>query len=73
MKKFFLTRILFSFLLLTSSIVFCLKNTDNNFTIMIDPAGDAKNTGRQIDDTLERAVTLQFAQKLKSEIENKNL
>lgn len=71
MKKENLIKILFSFLLLTNFIVFCSRNNDNNFTIMIDPAGDAKNTGRQIDDSLERAITLQFAQKLKSEILDK--
>jgi N-acetylmuramoyl-L-alanine amidase len=32
---------------------------------MIDPIGDAKYTGREIEDTFERVLTLQCAQKLK--------
>lgn len=35
---------------------------------MIDPKGDAKHTGREIDDTFERGITVQCAQKLKTEI-----
>ena len=35
------------------------------FTIMIDPAGDAKHTGRLIQDTLERGISLQCAEQLK--------
>ena len=31
----------------------------------MDPSGDAKNTGRLIEDTFERGISLQFAQKLK--------
>ena len=38
-------------------------------TIMIDPAGDARDTGREIDDTFERSLTLQSAQELKIELE----
>jgi len=34
-------------------------------TIMLDPAGDARETGRIIEDSLERAVTIQFAQQLR--------
>jgi len=33
---------------------------------MIDPAGDAKHTGRLIQDTLERGISLQCAEQLKS-------
>lgn len=40
-------------------------------TIMIDPVGDAKNTGREIEDTFERSLTLQCAQLLKNNIEEK--
>ncbi|MFC1845680.1 N-acetylmuramoyl-L-alanine amidase [Candidatus Dependentiae bacterium] len=39
------------------------------FSIMLDPAGDAKHTGRQIGDSLERGITLQFAEKLKKKLE----
>ncbi len=42
-----------------------------NFTIMIDPAGDAKHTGRTIEDTFERAVTLSIAQALEKSLHSK--
>lgn len=38
-------------------------------TIMLDPSGDAKNTGRIIDDTFERGLTLQYAQELQKQLE----
>jgi len=38
------------------------------FTIMIDPTGDAKHTGREIDDTFERGITIQCAQELKQQL-----
>lgn len=38
-------------------------------TIMLDPAGDAQNTGRIIGDNFERGITLQYAQKLKKALE----
>jgi len=37
--------------------------------IMLDPAGDSANTGRKIDDSFERSITLFFAEKLKIIIE----
>ena len=40
--------------------------TNDQFTIMIDPAGDAKHTGRLIQDTLERGISLQCAEQLKA-------
>ena len=40
------------------------------FSIMLDPAGDAKHTGRQIEDSLERGITLQCAQQLKKQLES---
>jgi hypothetical protein len=43
----------------------------NRFSIMLDPAGDAQNTGRQIDDSLERGITLQFAEQLKRLLEER--
>jgi len=42
------------------------------FTLMLDPAGDAQHAGRQIEDCLERGITLQFAEKLKEEVERKH-
>ncbi len=41
------------------------------FTIMIDPAGDAKHTGRLIQDTLERGISLQCAEQLKMKLTEK--
>lgn len=40
------------------------------YTIMLDPAGDAQKTGRSIEDSLERAITISFAQKLQEAIES---
>ncbi len=40
---------------------------------MIDPAGDAKHAGRIIEDSFERGVTLQVAEKLKQLIEQEQL
>ena len=47
-----------------SPLLFCKQ-----FTIMLDPAGDAQYAGRHIEDCLERGVSLQFAEKLKEELE----
>jgi len=57
-----------------NSNAYCLfsSNKLEPFTIMIDPAGDAKHVGRVIDDTFERGITLQYAQRLKKIIEEEN-
>ncbi len=39
--------------------------------IMINPAGDPRTPGREIDDTFERALTMQCAQALKNYLEKK--
>lgn len=39
-------------------------------TIMLDPAGDAKHTGRKLHNSFERGITVQCAEKLKQEIES---
>lgn len=49
-------------------LYFCPTKTDV-YTIMLDPAGDTKHTGRIIEDSFERGITLQFAQKLKKLLE----
>lgn len=41
------------------------------FIIMLDPAGDAKNTGRTIENYFERGITLQYAEQLKKIIETR--
>ncbi len=43
------------------------------FSIMLDPAGDTKNTGRIIEDSFERGITLQFAEQLKKLLEERHL
>lgn len=45
------------------------KRHKQQITILIDPAGDAKNTGRTIDDAFERTVSLQLAYDIKKKIE----
>ena len=40
------------------------------FLLMLDPSGDAKDTGRLIDGVFERSLTLACAQQLKQELEN---
>ena len=60
-------------LILALSTTSLLLNAKNDlFTIMIDPAGDAKHTGRLIQDTLERGLSLQCAEELKKAIMQKN-
>ena len=39
------------------------------FVLILDPAGDAKKTGRAIGDSFERGLTLQYAEKIKDLIE----
>lgn len=41
----------------------------HGFSLMLDPAGDAKNTGRIVNDNFERGITLQCAEQLKKTIE----
>lgn len=50
----------------------CISTTVHtaNFTIMLDPSGDAKHTGRTIDNTFERGISLECAETLKQEITN---
>jgi hypothetical protein len=40
------------------------------FTIMLNPAGDAKCAGRQIGDSFERGITMQFTEQLKQKLED---
>ncbi|MGZ6250884.1 MAG: N-acetylmuramoyl-L-alanine amidase [Candidatus Chromulinivorax sp.] len=56
----------FLIILLAFSSTF-LSATDP-FTIMLDPAGDAKHTGRLIQDTFERGISLQCAEQLKTQL-----
>ncbi len=45
----------------------------STFTVMIDPAGDARNPGRVIDDTYERSLTMQFAEDLQKNLTSSKL
>lgn len=61
-----ITLFLFAFLSVSSAVHAHAKP----FILMLDPAGDANDTGRLIDDTFERSLTLSGAQLLKQELEN---
>lgn len=50
-------------------LFFCTAHA-HKITLMINPAGDAQKTGRVIDKSFERALTLQMANHLKSYIES---
>lgn len=41
------------------------------YIVVLDPAGDAKRTGRRIGDSFERGLTLQCAEKIKSMLEDR--
>ncbi len=45
-------------------------NTIFSFTIMLNPAGDNKHTGRKLHDQYERGEAFQFAKQLKFELES---
>lgn len=50
----------------------CLSaSQQQQFTIMLDPTGDAQNVGRAIEDTFERSLTLQWAEAIKRDVETK--
>jgi N-acetylmuramoyl-L-alanine amidase len=56
-------------LLLSLCILSTASMFAHPFTIMLNPAGDAKQTGRKIDDSFERGITLQCAEQLKTALE----
>ena len=49
-----------------------LTNAAYSFSLMLDPAGDAKRPGRIVHDTFERGITLQYAEQLKKKLESLN-
>ena len=55
------------------SVLFFVSTTlcEKPFTIMLDPFGDAANSGRMIEDTLERGITLQCAEELRDTLYKK--
>ena len=50
------------------TLLLFFSQTITPFTIMIDPSGDTKHTGRVIQDTFERGITMQCAELLKKEL-----
>ena len=54
-------------LILVTLLIFCVPA--HPFSLMLDPAGDAKNTGRILNDNFERGITLQFTEQLKKILE----
>src|SRR5580692_10457797 len=47
-------------------------STPHKLTIMLCPDGDAQHTGRHIDGTFERSLTLQFTEELKKKLEKEH-
>ncbi|MCL4361456.1 N-acetylmuramoyl-L-alanine amidase [Candidatus Dependentiae bacterium] len=41
--------------------------------IVLDPTGDAQHTGRIIEDSFERSITLKLAELIKKDLENENI
>ncbi len=53
------------------AFILCISGELLSFSLMIDPSGDAKYTGRRIGNTFERSITMLIAQQLKEEIEER--
>jgi N-acetylmuramoyl-L-alanine amidase len=49
-----------------------LLQPTTTFTIMLEPSGDAHDTGRMIEDNFERGITLQCAQQVKEILEQRH-
>lgn len=63
---------IFCILALLSITPLHARKPNTGFSLMIDPAGDAQHTGRTLDGTFERGITLQCAQALKEELEKRD-
>lgn len=62
----------FIFLLcIVISYAFAIREGKKQRVIVLDPAGDAKRTGRRIGDSFERGLTLQCVEKIKELIEER--
>ncbi len=48
------------------------RRTHKPFVIMLNPAGNARHTGRTIGNSFERSITLQYAEQIKKELEQTN-
>lgn len=49
-------------------ILLCISSHLTAFTLLLHPAGDARMVGRQIGDSVERAITLQLAEALAQQL-----
>jgi N-acetylmuramoyl-L-alanine amidase len=67
-KKIFLFFMIF-WVLRASATWFPWATEQRTFSLMLDPAGDAKHVGRTLEDSFERGTTLQCAQALKQALE----
>lgn len=65
-------RFIYFLILALASTPLLLTSTPAQKTVMIDPAGHAKQPGRKLYDSFERAETLKFAEALKKKIEQKS-
>ncbi len=70
-----LYRLLYTYLLIVSLALFSQRgiiNQSHVFSLMLDPAGDAKHTGRRLEDSFERGITLQCTEQLKKVLEKRH-
>lgn len=56
----------------TCFVGFFFHTPQPRITIMLDPTGDGQHTGRQLNDGLERGITLQWAQQLQQLVQTHN-
>lgn len=62
----------FLFIIVCTSILTITRShrrTHKSFIIMLNPAGNARHTGRTIGNGFERGITLQYAEQIKKELE----
>src|SRR5579863_2631895 len=57
------------FAICISAISAMVQQHQREYIVILDPAGDAKRTGRQISDSFERGITLQCVEKIKTILE----
>jgi len=69
MKHFFKTHFAIIFFFCVSTTNSIWETSRKEYIIILDPAGDAKKTGRQIGDSFERGLTLQYVEKIKTILE----
>jgi hypothetical protein len=65
---------IFLFLCCVATIMYAVsfhEKSNQQYMVVLDPAGDVKHTGRHIADVFERGLTLQCAEKIKEIIEER--